>query len=91
MEICIAVFLINSFFWNKKPGPLMVLPIVNIKNFVLNEVKYHPKENIKEIKMAALTNYLKIKFMDGSDAVYHTFSTGNSPSDIQKIISMLNS
>jgi len=75
----------QMFFFGMKDGALMILPFVDFKNILFNDVKYFKKENIKNIKVSSLTSILEIEFSNGDSGRYGLMQ---GKSDMQKIISM---
>jgi len=79
-----SVLNLQYIFLGVRGGELMVLPIVNFKEMLFNEVRYYKKEDITEFSLSAATGKIKIRFGKEGSLVYR--SVASSIPDTKKII-----
>ena len=84
----VSMFKFESMFLGIKNGELMMLPIVNIKEYLYDKVEYYKKQDIKAIKMSGLSRILTIKFKHGGKVEFHPIYAGNSKPSLDKIVAI---
>ena len=83
-------FKFSNVFFGIKNGELMILPIVNFKEMLLNEVKYYKKGDVENFTFSGFAGVIKIKLKQEGSFRYRPMGTGNSIPDLKKIVSMFN-
>jgi hypothetical protein len=77
----------QMFFFGIKNRELVILPVIDFNNILVNKVKYFSKENINDVKFSGLISILQIVFSSESSVKY---SIMQGKSDIQKIVVIFN-
>ena len=88
--IKISLFKYENMFFGIKNGELMVLPIINIREYKLNEVKYYKKEDIKQFKMISFGKRILLELKRGGKMIFTPVYVGGGFQNLTKIMSIIN-